>query len=487
MRIRMIVVTVVLVVVPCTAALALNTDDELWIPAAARGGGVGDSVWITDLYVMNLGDDGVNVEFTWLVRDADNSDADSELFQIAAGETLVLDDVILNTFGMEAAAGAIHIEVDEGGGGRAKEDGDEDDFVLVANARIYNQGDEDETFGQGFEGLISDAAIEADEDEGEPTHVVGVTDNTAFRSNWYGLNITEDEEDVPVEAEVLVELLDLDGTVLASAEYTMPPLAPMLKPLSDLGGPDVANATVRFTMLEGRGLFGVSKVDELTNDPTTLEAHWECEDEDEPEFTEEFFIEDCSFATTGENSFFILEEGVQLVLEGEEDGEEISAVMTVLSETEVVDGVETRVVEERETVDGELAEISRNFWAFCTETASIFYFGEDVDIYEDGQVVSHEGAWRAGVDGAVPGIIMPGTALVGSRYFQEMAPDVAMDRAEHTAMGVTVETEAGTFEDCLEVVDSSPLDPGSEDTKIYCPGVGLVVDEELELVEFTLP
>ena len=62
-----------------------------------------------------------------------------------------------------------------------------------------------------------------------------------------------------------------------------------------------------------------------------------------------------------------------------------------------------------------------------------------------------------------------------------------MDRAEHSAMGLTVETEAGTFDDCAEVIDSSPLDPGAEDSKIYCPGLGIVVDAELELVEFTLP
>jgi hypothetical protein len=153
----------------------------------------------------------------------------------------------------------------------------------------------------------------------------------------------------------------------------------------------------------------------------------------------------------------------------------------------MVNGVETRVVEERESEDGELVEVSRNFWAFCVETGSIFYFGEDVDDYEDGEIVGHEGAWRAGEDGAEPGIIIPGTFLIGSRYFQEIAPGVAMDRAEHTAMGLTVETEAGIFEDCAEILDSSPFDPGSEDRKVYCPGIGLVIDEDLELVEYTMP
>ena len=58
--------------------------------------------------------------------------------------------------------------------------------------------------------------------------------------------------------------------------------------------------------------------------------------------------------------------------------------------------VYARVVEEREWKDGELVEVSRNFYARCVQTSDIFYFGEDVDIYEDGVIVSHDGAWLAG-------------------------------------------------------------------------------------------
>ncbi|MCK5379788.1 MAG: hypothetical protein KAJ78_10305, partial [Acidobacteria bacterium] len=102
-------------------------------------------------------------------------------------------------------------------------------------------------------------------------------------------------------------------------------------------------------------------------------------------------------------------------------------------------------------------------------------------------IVSHDGAWLAGVDGAEPGIIMPGTVLVGSRYFQEVAEGIALDRAEHEALGVTVETEAGTFEDCLYVVETSPLEPGEESEKWYAPGIGLINDDGAELVEYTDP
>jgi hypothetical protein len=71
-----------------------------------------------------------------------------------------------------------------------------------------------------------------------------------------------------------------------------------------------------------------------------------------------------------------------------------------LNETKVVDGVETRVVEENESDKGKPVEISRNYFALDKQTGDVYYFGEDVDIYKDGKVSSHEGAWLAGVHGA---------------------------------------------------------------------------------------
>jgi hypothetical protein len=145
--------------------------------------------------------------------------------------------------------------------------------------------------------------------------------------------------------------------------------------------------------------------------------------------------------------------------------------------------VTTRVVRERETADGELAEISFNFFAQCDDTQDVYYFGERVDIYEDGQVVSHDGAWLAGRNGARPGLIFPGGAfLLGARYFQEVAPGVALDRAEHVAMGLKVEVPAGNFRYCVDIDETTPLEPGDLSEKTYCPGKGLVFDNELELV-----
>jgi len=210
-------------------------------------------------------------------------------------------------------------------------------------------------------------------------------------------------------------------------------------------------------------------------------------------FTDSFRLQDCTWTINGRgNPYFPLRPNFQSILEGDEDGTEIRAEITVTRMSKVipleVDGVikmvRTRIVEERESEDGELVEVSRNFFVRCKETNDVFYFGEEVDDYEDGEIVGHEGAWEVGIDGAMPGIIMPGRFLLGARYFQEVAPGVALDRSKHVDMGLELETEAGEFSDCVAALDSSALTPGDEDLKIYCPGVGITVDADLELIEY---
>jgi len=204
-------------------------------------------------------------------------------------------------------------------------------------------------------------------------------------------------------------------------------------------------------------------------------------------FTDEFQIERCTFATTGRNTYFLLVPGYRLELEGQEKGTVTHLTVTVLEDTLTVDGVETRVVEERETEDGELVEVSRNYFAMCTENGSVFYFGEDVDDYENGVVVDHDGSWRAGVDGARAGVAMPGLNLVGARYFQEVAPDVALDRAETVSVTETLSTPAGSFTNVLKTKETTPLEKGVKEFKLYAPGVGLIRDENLDLIEVVTP
>lgn len=198
-------------------------------------------------------------------------------------------------------------------------------------------------------------------------------------------------------------------------------------------------------------------------------------------WTKSFGLENHELVATGENEFFILKPGYQLVLSGIEDGDSVTLIITVLDETEEIAGVVTRIIEERESANGELVEVSRNFFAFCPSNGSVFYFGEDVDIYEDGEISSHAGAWRAGADGFKPGLMMPGLALNGSAYYQEIAPEIAMDRAMIISTDSTVVAPHRTFEHCLVTEESSDLEPGSREQKLYAPGIGLIKDGPLWL------
>jgi hypothetical protein len=164
-------------------------------------------------------------------------------------------------------------------------------------------------------------------------------------------------------------------------------------------------------------------------------------------------------------------------------GEKEKVAITVLDETIVVDGVKTRVVEEREWKNGELAEVSRNFFAICEKTKDVFYFGEDVDEYEKGKVVGHSGAWRAGQAGAKAGMMVPGRPAVGMKYYQEVAPKVAMDRAEVASITDQLKTPAGAFTNCLKTQETTPLDPAEKGYKTYAPGIGIIQDEDLLLVK----
>ena len=197
-------------------------------------------------------------------------------------------------------------------------------------------------------------------------------------------------------------------------------------------------------------------------------------------------IDPADFQAEVTNPYFAQPVGLSRAFEGEEDGVLIRVEETVLEETETVAGVETTILEVNEYEDGELVEHTLDYYAQHVD-GSVWYFGEDVDNYEDGELVDHEGSWHAGEDGAQPGVYMPADPEVGQQFEQERAPGIAEDESEVIEVGLSVETDAGSFEDCIKTEDYAPLDDVTEN-KYYCPDVGLVREESedgvfLDLVE----
>ena len=193
------------------------------------------------------------------------------------------------------------------------------------------------------------------------------------------------------------------------------------------------------------------------------------DDKDAGRFTDEFHEDAADLVSKGTNPFFVLEPGYELVFEDEDE----KLVITVLDETKKIEGIEARIVEERETVKGKMKEISRNYFAISKKTNSVYYLGEDVDNYgKDGKVKDHGGSWLHGKDGARYGLMIPGTPTLGSRYYQEIAP-TAKDRCEI----VKLDAKQLVFE------ETTPLEPGVKESKTYERGIGLVKDGGLKLVK----
>jgi hypothetical protein len=182
------------------------------------------------------------------------------------------------------------------------------------------------------------------------------------------------------------------------------------------------------------------------------------------------------FSLTSTNPYFPMDVGSEWVLEG---GDE-RVVITVLDETETVAGVTTRVIEEREFEDGDLKEVSRNYFAQASD-GTVCYFGEDVDNYKDGEIVSHDSEWRADAPGSQPGIIMPANPQPGLVFRMEVSPGAAEDAGKVLEVGSSTEVPAGTFAETLRLEEHDVLDDEREE-KVFAKGVGILVDEDLELV-----
>ncbi len=141
-------------------------------------------------------------------------------------------------------------------------------------------------------------------------------------------------------------------------------------------------------------------------------------------------------------------------------------------------------------IGGELVEDTYD-WFVQDADGNVWYLGEESKDYEDGKVVDTAGSWEAGVDGAQPGIVMPGLVAVGDVYRQEFYRGEAEDMMEILDIDAKASSPAGEFTKVVTTRDWNPLEPDAVEEKSYAPGVGLVREEKVaggadfaELVEY---
>ena len=184
-------------------------------------------------------------------------------------------------------------------------------------------------------------------------------------------------------------------------------------------------------------------------------------------------INPANFVDRIDNQYSPLIPGTTFIYQGVSDGEPEINTVYVTHNTKEILGVTCTVVKDRVRINGELAEETFD-WHAQDKYGNVWYFGEDSKSYEDGQVVSTEGSWEAGINGAKPGIVMEGNPHVGDLYRQEYLKGVAEDMAEVLSLTESATVPYGSFTNCLETKEWSPLEPGVAEHKYYAPGVGLV-------------
>jgi hypothetical protein len=224
--------------------------------------------------------------------------------------------------------------------------------------------------------------------------------------------------------------------------------------------------------------------DQDTNDDTGEQDEGDTDDdqdsatEDDANDDQEAYaptIDPANFVAVIDNPYFPLTPGTVFIYEGQTDQGIEHIEVTVTSETKQILGVTCVVVRDIVTVDGKLEEDTYDWYA-QDKDGNVWYFGEDTKKYEADGTVSTEGSFEAGVDAAMPGILMKGNPQVGEVYHEEYYQGHAEDEAEIVSVGESVTVPYGSFNEVLMTKNTTPLEPDLLENKYYAKGIGSVLE-----------
>ena len=184
-------------------------------------------------------------------------------------------------------------------------------------------------------------------------------------------------------------------------------------------------------------------------------------------------IDPAAFVDKITNPLFPLTPGTTYIYEGTRDGVPRRDETTVTNETKTIMGVACIVVRDVATSNNVVVEKTTDWYA-QDKDGNVWYFGEDTAEYENGKVTSTAGTWMAGVDGALPGIIMKAAPKVGDAYRQEYRPGEAEDFAKVLQLDASQEVPAGSYTNVVVTEDTDLLDATKLEQKFYAAGVGFL-------------
>jgi len=153
-----------------------------------------------------------------------------------------------------------------------------------------------------------------------------------------------------------------------------------------------------------------------------------------------------------------------------------SIIVEVLNNAKTVMGIPCTVVRDRVSEDGELVEDTYDWYAQDLQ-GNVWYMGEDSKEIEDGKVVSTEGSWEAGIDGAQPGIVMWAEPFPVIPYRQEYYFEEAEDWGQVIDILDSLVIGIGVYYNILQTKEWTPLEPDVAEYKYYAPDVGLIKEE----------
>jgi hypothetical protein len=188
-------------------------------------------------------------------------------------------------------------------------------------------------------------------------------------------------------------------------------------------------------------------------------------------------IDPSDFTTEFQNPYWPMKPGSQWVFrETDAEGSVSRVVVTVLDETKVIaNGVEARIVHDQVSEGGQVKENTYDWYA-QDAYGNLWYLGEDTTEYENGKPTTKEGSWEAGVDGALPGIIMPADPWVGTTYREEFYKGHAEDGTSIISTDALAKVPFGRFELGVQTRNFSGIESDVIEEKIYAQGVGVVLE-----------
>lgn len=183
-----------------------------------------------------------------------------------------------------------------------------------------------------------------------------------------------------------------------------------------------------------------------------------------------FRVDPQNFIKGVTNPYFTLVPGRKFRLAGRTpEGIDVIKELLASDRTEDILGVNTQAIWEREFRDGALVSDTKKWYAEDKE-GNVWLFGQDeIEIF-GGFAKGSGDSWKAGIDGARAGIVIPANPKVGDALHTEYS-GYSDQKAHVVSVSESINIPQGAFSNCLKIRDYQD-EKGKPEDSFYCKDVG---------------